>query len=90
MPFVASVKKDPPNCMWLKKSEIKCFTFFRVFLLTLGVNFTNILSAVFVCPDPKAPKKTDNLNIFFAILGSACVKAGHEMLMKLTSGLFFN
>ncbi len=33
---------------------------------------------------PKAQKKTDNLTVFFALLGSAHVKAGRRSLMKLT------
>jgi len=32
---------------------------------------------------PKAQKKTDNLTVFFALLGFACTKAAHRMLMKL-------
>ncbi len=32
---------------------------------------------------PKA-QKTDNLTVFFVLSGSACVKAAHRMLMKLT------
>jgi len=28
---------------------------------------------------PKAQKKTDNLTVFFAPLGSACIKAAHKM-----------
>jgi len=35
---------------------------------------------------PKAQKKTDSLTIFFAFLGSACVKASHKTLIKLTPG----
>jgi len=50
------------------------------------MNFTNILSAAFMRVDPKSAKKTDNLTVFFALLGSAPVKAAHKMLVKLTSG----
>jgi len=34
--------------------------------------------------DPKSAKKTVKLSVFFALLGSAGVKAACEMLMKLT------
>ncbi len=33
---------------------------------------------------PKAQKKIDNLTVFFALLGSALVKAALRTLMKLT------
>ena len=49
-----------------------------------GVNFTNILQAAFTHADPKSAKKTVKLSSFFALLGSACVKAAHRMLVKLT------
>jgi hypothetical protein len=35
------------------------------------------------------PKKTDNLTVFFALLGSARTKAALTMLMKLTLALSF-
>ncbi len=37
--------------------------------------------------DPKSAKKTDNLTIFFALLGSARVKAAQRTLMKLIPGI---
>jgi len=39
--------------------------------LTPGVNFINILQAAFVSTDPQSIKKTDNLTVFFTLLGSA-------------------
>jgi len=51
------------------------------------VNFTNILQVAFACADPEsAKKKTENVTVFFALLGSAPLKAAHKMLMKLTPG----
>ncbi len=38
---------------------------------------------------PKEPKKTIQLSIFFAFLGSARVKAASRTLMKLTPGVNF-
>jgi len=52
-----------------------------------GVDFINILRAVFMFEDPKSEIKTVKLSIFLALLGSALVKAAHRMLMKLTPGL---
>jgi len=49
-----------------------------------GVNFTNILCKAFMCPDPKSTKRTDDLNVIFALFGSALLKAVHKMLVKLT------
>ncbi len=49
---------------------------------TSGVNFINVTQAKI----PKAQNDTDDLTIFYALLGSAHVKAPHKMLMQLTSG----
>jgi len=54
---------------------------------TPGVNFTNIVSA-FMLGDPESVKKIDNLTVFFTRLGSACVKAVHRTLMKLSPGVY--
>jgi hypothetical protein len=37
--------------------------------------------------DLKSAKVTDGLNVFFALLGSALVKATRKMLVKSTPGL---
>jgi len=52
--------------------------------LTAGVNFINVLLEAFRLEDPKSAKKTDNLTVFFALLGSASIKAASRTLMKLT------
>ena len=49
-----------------------------------GVNFTNILRAAFTGADPKSAIKLLNLTVFFALLGSARVKAACRTLVKLT------
>jgi hypothetical protein len=46
--------------------------------LTTGVNFINVLRAAFAHADPKSAKRLK----IFALSGSACAKAAHEMLMK--------
>jgi len=51
-----------------------------------GVNFTNILQAVFVHKDSKSAKDTDDLTVF-ECLRSACLKAASKTLVKLTPGL---
>jgi hypothetical protein len=38
--------------------------------------------------DPESAKKFDNFTVFFALSGSAHVKAAHITLMKLTPGIF--
>jgi len=53
-----------------------------VLLFLPGVNFTNVLRAAFTRADPKSAKKLLNLTVFFALLGSACVKAACRTLMK--------
>jgi len=49
-----------------------------------GVNFTNILCAVFTSSDPKRAKMTQKSSVLFALLGSARVKASRKMLVKST------
>ncbi len=57
----------------------------QFFLHRIGVNYNNVLRAAFTRTDTaKAQKKTDNLSIFFALLGYVSKKAAHRMLMKLT------
>jgi len=42
------------------------------------------MHAAFMLADPKGAKKTDNLTVFFAPLGSAHLKAASRTVMKLT------
>jgi len=42
-----------------------------------------------MCVDPKSTKKTENLTVFFALLGYVCAKAAHRTLMKLIRGVNF-
>ena len=49
-----------------------------------GVNFTNVLRAAFMRADPKSAIKLLNLTVFFALLGSARIKAARRTLVKLT------
>ena len=48
------------------------------------VNFTNVLQAAFTRADLKSAIKLLNLTVFFALLGSARIKAACKMLVKLT------
>ena len=52
-----------------------------------GVNLTNILRAAFTCADPKSAIKLLNMTVFFALLGSARVKAARRTLVKLNPGV---
>ena len=54
-----------------------------------GFNFINVLQAAFTCTDPISAKKTVKSSSFFALSGSASVKAAHRTLMKLTPGVNF-
>ncbi len=50
-----------------------------------GVNFTKILSAAFMRKDLQNAKiDTDDMTVFFTLLGSVCVKAVIKMMVKLT------
>jgi len=42
-----------------------------------GVNFINILRAAFARKNPKSEKKSDNLTVFFALLGRKLMKLAH-------------
>jgi len=56
--------------------EVNRFTMFAyVQLITNipGANFINILCSAFTLADTESVKKTDNLAVFFALLGSACL-----------------
>ena len=51
------------------------------------VNFINVLTHSFYTRRSQKRKKLLELTVFFVLLGSACVKAAHKMLVKLTAGL---
>jgi len=53
---------------------------------TWGVNFINVLRAAFILADPKSAKRQSSCQSFFALMGSAPVKATRRTLMKLTLG----
>jgi len=52
--------------------------------IPLGINFINFLQAFIALADPENMKKSDNLAVFFVLLGSAHVKAACKMLMTMT------
>ncbi len=52
--------------------------------LTLCVNFINVLQAAFKLAGPKSAKKTVKSRSFFALLGSAGVKAAHKHIDEIT------
>ncbi len=49
-----------------------------------GVNFTNIFCTSSTPADPKSAKKTNNMTVFFVLLGSAGIKDARKMMVKLT------
>jgi len=53
------------------------------------VNFTNIFMLSFYAHRSRKCKKTDNLTVFFMLLGSTCIKTVCRTLMKLTPGVDF-
>ncbi len=67
---------------WTKKVSLY-FSSSLWFCLLHVVNFINVLQAAFTLTDPKSAKKTDNLTVFFALLGSSGAKAACKMLEKL-------
>jgi len=54
---------------------------------TSRFNFINILRKAFTPADPKCAKKSDSLTVFFALLGSAGIKAVQKTMMKLTPSI---
>jgi len=52
-----------------------------------GVNFTYILQVAFTHADPERAKKTDNLTVFFMLLGSLGIKALLKTLKKMAPGV---
>ncbi len=91
--FYAAVKtcqqlNEKFNCAltdWSVKSTVTMHSV-RWPTLSFGVNFTNILSAVFILADPKSVKNTVKSSVYFGLSGSARVKAARKNLMKLTLG----
>ena len=55
--------------------------------LSSGVNFINVLTSYFYARRSQKRKKLLNLTVFFALLGSARVKAACRMMVKLTPGV---
>jgi len=49
-----------------------------------GADLTNNLHAAFMHADPKSAKNTVKPSVFFALLGSARIKAARKMLLKST------
>ncbi len=58
--------------------------FSKVFSFLIWGQFHHILCAAFIRPNPKGAKNTDKPSVFFALLGSAHVKAVCKMLVKST------
>jgi hypothetical protein len=52
------------------------------YLHSLEVNFTHVLEQLLQAKILKVQKNTGKLSVFFALLGSAGVKAALKMLMK--------
>ncbi len=74
---------------WNFESEIACWKNLKGYEIVLdqrcpSVNLTIILWAAFTRADPESAKKTLKLWVFFALSGSARVKAACRTLMKLT------
>jgi len=57
--------------------------------LAPGINFINVLRAAFTEAVPKRVKIMSSHQYLFTLLGSACLKAAHKILMKLTTGVNF-
>jgi len=54
--------------------------------LSPGANFTNVFMRSFYTCRSQKRKKTYDLAVFFALLGSTRIKDVHKTLMKLTPG----
>jgi len=85
-----SEEKECPNGQKSLRFNFKMLSqmqFGHTIFLLPGVNCINFLCVAFAHADPKSAKKTDNLTIIFALLGSTSVKAECKTLMKLTTGV---
>jgi len=63
------------------------FVKYRELFSQAWVDFINILRAAFTCPDLNSTNNTVKQSVFFALLGSARVKAVHKMLVKSTPAM---
>jgi len=57
-------------------------------ILPLRLNFINVLRTAFAPADPESVKNTDDLTVFFTLLGSTGVKAVCKSLVKLTPSIY--
>ena len=76
------------NVFWMKKIIEQIIILFmrEHWISTLAVQgsiSSKCLRTAFTHADPRSKKKLLNLTVFFALLGSACLKVVHKMLMKL-------
>jgi len=55
-------------------------------LLGSGLNFTNTFTLSYYARRSRKSKKTDDLTVFFTLLGSVRIKAVRRTLMKLSPG----
>ena len=60
------------------------FLLFSFKMYVPGANFINVSTCSFYVHSSQRRKKLLNLTVFFALLGSARVKAARKMLVKLT------
>ena len=58
-------------------------------IVNRGQFHQHFTSSFYECRSTKAQKDTDNLTVFFALLGSWRIKAAHNWFVKLTPGLCF-
>ncbi len=86
------------NWLALKKNLVPMSTFTGVYFVCamelLIIQIIGIRSWLYEpqfhqCFHPKCVKMTAKLSIFFVLLWSACVKAAHRMLMKLTPVILY-
>jgi hypothetical protein len=48
-----------------------------------SISSTSLCAAHFICADPKSVKIQSSCQYLFVLLGSSCVKAARELLVKL-------
>ena len=77
-------------CLFAHVSDVEEIPSFRkkeekmIYHLPPWVNFINVITPSFYASRSYKRKKLLNLTVFFALLGSACVKAARKMIVKLT------
>ena len=89
LPYFRTGLTKPRHLLFWIVKQYKNLLLLSILFYYQGSISSTCSRAAFRCADTKSAKKLLDLNDFFALLGSAHVKADHKMLEKLTPARTF-